>query len=146
MWKIANFTKLTPRQIYDMYKLRQKVFVLEQKHLYPELDDTDLNAIHLLNYQDDKLVSYARIFQEGHHVSFGKIVVDPEYRKIGLGNELISNILETSNQFFPNQSIEIHAENNAQNFYEQFGFTRVGDTKILNKTPHVKMVLNEDIS
>lgn len=143
MWKIAKFNDLTPRQIYDMYQLRQKVFVIEQNRLYNELDDTDLNAIHLLNYQDDQLVSYARIFQEGHHVSFGRVVVDPEYRGMDLGSQLMRKILQTVEDWYPNQAIEIHAENEAQDFYKKFGFTKVGDVIIFNKTPHVKMVLNE---
>ncbi len=143
MWKIATLNNLTPRQIYDMYKLRQKVFVLEQKHLYQELDDTDLNAIHLLNYQDDSLVSYARIFQEGHHVSFGKMVVDPEYRNLGLGNELLAKILDTINQLFPNQAVEIRAGIEAQDFFQHFGFTSLTDVSTSSKAHHVKMVLNE---
>lgn len=145
MWKIANFNDLTPRQIYDMYKLRQKVFVLEQKHLHTELDDTDLNAIHLLNYRDDQLVSYARIYQEGHHVSFGRLVVDSEYRNMDLGKELVRKVLETIEETYPNQAVEIHIENDAQSFYEEFGFTRASDILTLNKIPQVKMVLNEGI-
>jgi ElaA protein len=142
MWEVKKFQEMTNIEVFNMYKLRGKVFVVEQDRLYPDVDDTDLTAIHLFNYDGDKLLAYARIFQEEGHVSFGRVVVDETARGTGLGAKLVEKVLDTIHDYFPDQKIEIHAEDYVQHFYEKFGFVRIGDIITFNNSPHVKMVLN----
>ncbi|MQS88898.1 GNAT family N-acetyltransferase [Companilactobacillus mishanensis] len=141
MWEVKQFKDLTKDEIFQMYKLRSEVFVVEQDRLYQDVDDIDLTAYHLLNLEDNILKAYARIFPEDDHISFGRVVVSKQKRGTGLGGKLVTKILETIKNEFPNQNIEIHAEDYVQHFYEKFGFKRIGEVIIFNNSPHVKMVL-----
>lgn len=56
--KIKAFQQLTNTELFQIYKLRTKVFVVEQNCAYQEVDEDDLIAEHLqlINAQN-KLVS-----------------------------------------------------------------------------------------
>lgn len=141
MWEIKEFKELSTKELFDIYKLRQKVFVLEQTRLYKEVDDIDLEAFHIFKYLDDELVAYARVFKEDDHISFGRVVTDNSHRGSGLGKSLMHEVLGFIKRNFPGSKIEIEAQSYVQEFYEKFNFTRVGDEFLFNTTPHVKMIL-----
>ena len=42
-----HFNDLTARQLFQILKLRQDVFFVEEKIIYPDLDDTDEDCIHV---------------------------------------------------------------------------------------------------
>lgn len=141
MWEIKKFNELSTKELFDIYKLRQKVFVIEQNRLYKEVDDIDLEAYHIFKYLDDELVAYARVFKEDDHISFGRIVTENSQRKNGLGKSLMHEVLSFIKRKFPGTRIEIEAQSYVQGFYEKFKFERVGDEFLFNTTPHVKMIL-----
>ncbi|AKP68293.1 GNAT family N-acetyltransferase [Companilactobacillus ginsenosidimutans] len=142
MWELKQFKDMSKEEVFKMYKLRSEVFVVEQTRIYQDVDDTDLTAWHLLNFDEDNLLSYARIFPEAEHISFGRVVVAKQNRGNGNGAKLVQQILDTIKTKFPGKNIEIHAEDYVQHFYEKFGFERVGDVITFNNSPHVKMILN----
>lgn len=47
MWSIKTFSELTTTELYAIYELRVKTFVVEQQRIYQEVDDTDLKAYHV---------------------------------------------------------------------------------------------------
>jgi len=141
MWQIKQFSELTTQELFEIYKIRSKVFVVEQDRLYQDVDDQDLDCYHLMNMEDNQLISYARIFQEGNHISFGRVVIDKDHRGNGMGAQLVEEILKMIKKYYPGQRIEIHAEDYVQHFYEKFGFERIGDVITFNNSPHVKMIL-----
>ncbi|KRK63883.1 acetyltransferase [Companilactobacillus tucceti DSM 20183] len=141
MWEIKEFKELSTKELFDIYKLRQKVFVLEQTRLYKEVDDIDLEAFHIFKYIDDELVAYARVFKEGDHISFGRVVTEHSQRGTGLGKSLMHEVLGFIKRNFPGSRIEIEAQTYVQKFYEKFKFERIGEEFLFNTTPHVKMVL-----
>ena len=141
MWEIKKFNELSTKELFDIYKLRQKDFVIEQNRLYKEVDDIDLEAYHIFKYLDDELVAYARVFKENDHISFGRVVTANSQRKTGLGKGLMHEVLGFIKRKFPGSRIEIEAQSYVQEFYEKFKFERVGDEFLFNTTPHVKMIL-----
>lgn len=141
MWEIKKFNELSTKELFDIYKLRQKVFVIEQNRLYREVDDIDLEAYHIFKYLDNELVAYARVFKEDDHISFGRVVTENSQRKNGLGKSLMHEVLSFIKRKFPGSRIEIEAQSYVQGFYEKFKFERVGDEFLFNTTPHVKMIL-----
>ncbi|WP_125714259.1 GNAT family N-acetyltransferase [Companilactobacillus kedongensis] len=141
MWEIKAFNELSTKELFDIYKLRQKVFVIEQTRLYKEVDDIDLEAFHIFKYLDDELVAYARVFKENDHISFGRVVTNNDQRGTGLGKSLVHEVLVFIKRNFPKARIEIEAQSYVQKFYEKFNFERVGDEFLFNSTPHVKMIL-----
>lgn len=140
MWSVKTFNDLTASELYAIYKLRVKTFVVEQQRVYQEVDEIDPNAIHIFNLINGEIVAYARVFQEGDHCSFGRVVVDRNLRGQHLGLQLIQQILTVIAAQFAHEAVQIEAQTHVQSFYERFGFKAVGDPFLFNHTPHIKMV------
>jgi ElaA protein len=141
MWQVKQFSELSTDELFQIYQLRSAVFVVEQDRLYQDVDVHDKECLHLMNVENNQLVSYARIFMEGDHLTFGRVVIAKDHRGTGMGSELVKQILKTIKKYYPDEKVEIHAEDYVQHFYEKFGFKRIGDIISFNNSPHVKMVL-----
>lgn len=141
MWQVKQFSELSTEELFQIYQLRSAVFVVEQDRLYQDVDVHDKECLHLMNTENDQLVSYARIYMEGDHLTFGRVVISKDHRGTGMGSELVKQILKTIQKYYPDEKVEIHAEDYVQHFYEKFGFKRIGDVITFNNSPHVKMVL-----
>jgi len=106
-------------------KLRFNTFVLEQNSLYEEFDDIDYKATHVLFEENEKLIAYLRIYSKrGGVVSFGRVVVAPEYRKRGYGREIVEKALEYIEKEMNIDTVEIEAQEYLKEFYSSFGFVQ----------------------
>ena len=61
---IKKFDRLTPREVYEMLRLRTAVFVVEQECPYQEVDGTDYDSLHVWLEENDEIVAYLRIFEK----------------------------------------------------------------------------------
>ena len=60
---IQKFTQLSTQQLYQIYKLRVDVFVVEQQCPYHEVDDIDLESYHIYLQDDNNdILSYCRLY------------------------------------------------------------------------------------
>ena len=66
-WHWHTFTELSHATLYDILKLRQDVFILEQQCFYPDMDSQDQAALHLTGHADGKLVAYIRLLSKQKH-------------------------------------------------------------------------------
>ncbi len=88
-----HFNDLTARQLFQILKLRQDVFFVEEEIIYPDLDDTDDDCIHVFatTEKDGKTitVSYARVYFDPleQHVKVGRVVTAAAYRGQGIGGD-----------------------------------------------------------
>lgn len=149
-WQVKYFNELTIHQLYDLLKLRIDVFVVEQTCFYPDLDsekntlDRHKETLHLLGYQNEKLVAYLRILAQGQsydeYVSIGRVAVSQESRGTGLGHELMAEGLSLCQQYFPHQHIKISAQEHLIKFYQQQGFEQVSQMYLEDDIPHVAML------
>ncbi len=154
-WQIKHFNDLSLDQLYDLLKLRIDVFVVEQTCDYPDLDsdknqlDRHKETIHVLGYQDNKLVAYLRILAKGqsyeNYISIGRVAIAEQARGKGLGHELIQEALDLCQQYFPKQNIKISAQEHLVGYYQQHGFKQVSPMYLEDNIPHVAMVKNIDI-
>ena len=62
---IKKFDDLTTKELYALLQLRSEIFVVEQDCVYQDIDYKDQKALHILGYQNEKLVAYTRIFDAG---------------------------------------------------------------------------------
>lgn len=125
---------------YKCVRLRIDTFVVEQKRIYHELDDTDLNALHVYHLNDDQQVdAYARVFSAGDHLSFGRVVTAKASRGKGLGRPLMKYILAACQQLDSHKEIIIAAQQQVTGYYAKFDFQPEGQPFILEGTVHVKM-------
>lgn len=136
----STFDELTPRQVEDLFCLRQNVFIIEQACFYPDIDGEDRKAKHLLIYKDEYLAAYLRVFEEGakfREASIGRIVVHPKFRGTGLGQTLIKKGIDYCNA----PSIRIEAQALLKSYYQQFGFKEKGEIYVVDGINHLQMVL-----
>ncbi len=124
---------------------RVNVFVVEQTCPYPEIDQRDQEALHLMAKEDGTIVAYCRIFQSGiiyEEASIGRVLVTQAGRKKGYGKMLLSKALEKLSEL-GETSVKIQAQAYLKSFYESFGFKAVSDCYEEDGIPHLDMVKTE---
>ncbi|MRN39212.1 GNAT family N-acetyltransferase [Neisseria sp. N95_16] len=139
-WHIKVFTELSHLELWQIYKSRVDVFVVEQNCPYPEVDEKDLHALHVFAEQDGQLAAYCRIIAEEVLVKIGRVLVVSSFRELGLGRVLMQQALQAVQQRFPQQEIHIQAQLYLQRFYESLGFHKVSDEYLEDGIPHIDMV------
>ncbi len=143
-WKFNFFNELGVDELYTILQLRNEVFVVEQNCVYQDADNKDAASYHLTGWEGNTLAAYCRILPPGlsySEASIGRVVSSPAYRKTGCGRALMNEaILRTLSQFDCN-TIRISAQLYLQKFYEQLGFTPVGETYMEDNIPHIEMLL-----
>ncbi|MGF1762436.1 GNAT family N-acetyltransferase [Aliivibrio kagoshimensis] len=147
-WICLPFNKLSTVQLYSLLQLRVNVFVVEQTCPYPELDDKDCDdgAYHLLGYQGDELVACARLFAPGvtyNNVSIGRVATKKSARGSGLGHDLMRTILGYCEEYWPQQTIDIGAQQYLTAFYQSHQFVIISDMYLEDDIPHVDMRLEK---
>lgn len=138
-WETKWLDELSATDLYKVAYERIRTFVIAQNRVYQEIDDIDPVAHHILGLDGNQLVAYARIFEEGDHVTFGRVLTIPERRGTGLGRQLVTQIEADLHANFALQPISIEAQIDKQHFYEKFGYTAVGDVFDFHGTPHIQM-------
>lgn len=140
-WSLKAFHALSPREIWQIYKSRVDVFVVEQSCVYPEVDEQDLHALHLFAECEGQLAAYCRIIA-CDEVKIGRVLVVPQARGQGLARELMRRALAEVEVKFPQCEIRIQAQLYLQAFYESLGFQAVSDDYLEDGIPHIDMVLS----
>ena len=141
MWWKKNLSELDVIEFYQILKLRIDTFVVEQERIYHELDDKDLEAVHVFHTnKDGEIEAYARVFEEGEHLVFGRVVTAQSARGQGLGGKLIREILQLCSEKWAGKVIRIEAQEQIVELYKKYGFEEVGRSFIFESTPHVTMV------
>lgn len=128
-WQWSRFRDLRPEDLYEVVRLRESVFIVEQKCAYLDADGRDPAAWHLLGWiqseGEPRLVAYARVFEPGVRYvegSVGRVVTAVEVRRTGIGQVLMSEALRRLEELAPAQPIRLAAQRYLENFYESFGF------------------------
>jgi len=143
-WRCCTLDQLDALSVYQMYRLRQQVFVLEQSCLYEDIDTLDLQALHLLGNTDSSLVAYLRILAPGvsyKEPAIGRVVIDESSRGQGLGRLLIEQGIRLTREQFGGLAIRISAQSHLTKLYEEAGFKPVGDAYVEDGIPHQEMLL-----
>ncbi len=142
-WKIKSFSELNNYELYAILKLRAKVFVVEQDCVFQDMDDKDQKSLHLMGFENDELVAYSRLLPSGvsyKEASIGRVVTDPDYRRKGLGKELMQNSITKLFEHYGQQPVRIGAQCYLNDFYQSFGFVNSSDEYLEDGIPHVEML------
>jgi ElaA protein len=133
------FGVLDARTAYDVWRLRQDVFVVEQDCPYPDLDGRDLEegTRHVLLRDGDELMGYARVLDDGDVWRIGRVVLTRKARGRGLADPL----LETALQVCPDRPVVMDAQTPLRAWYERFGFVVSGEEFLDDGIPHLPMRL-----
>lgn len=148
-WQCTHFHHLSPKELYEILKLRQKVFVVEQNCAYLDADDKDYIAWHLLAWQENTLLAYARLLPEGasfeNCLSIGRVATAHEVRGQGMGRLLMEQAIRTLYELYGYKAIQIAAQSYLLRFYESFGFVSTGHEYLEDDIPHTDMLLKAPI-
>ncbi len=137
-----KFEELTNQEVYDMMKLRFDVFVLEQQCLYPEFDDIDAKAVHVLLKEEDELAATARLYKkETQRAAIGRVVVDEVFRGRTIGKKLVKESINYIAVNWRSAEIEIGAQTHLNEFYHSFGFEEISEEYDDAGIMHVDMLL-----
>ena len=140
---LKKFNELSVDELFEIYRLRVSVFVVEQRCPYQEVDDFDKSSLHLCAREDGKLVAYLRILPGGtafDEVSLGRVI--SVKRRCGIGSMLVSEGIKAAKERFGAGPIVIEAQTYARALYEKQGFVQVSDVFLEDGIPHIKMRLS----
>lgn len=146
MWECKSFSELNVPELHAIYKLRVAVFVVEQNCAYQEVDDEDVNALHLLKWENGNLVAYARLIPKDEGVRLGRVLVAKEWRKHGYGKELLQQAIASCSERFPGQQLHAQAQAYLEEFYHSFGFEPVSGIYLEDGIPHLDMIREQNDS
>jgi len=142
-WHWKRFDELTADEVYTILCVRQQVFVLEQECLYLDADGKDRKGFHLLGYDSEEMVAYARILDANvsyKEVSMGRILTTAKARGTGVGIELMEVGLRHIENHYGKVPIRISAQSYLLKFYEKFGFRSTGKEYLEDEIPHTEML------
>ncbi|CAN5705236.1 GNAT family N-acetyltransferase [soil metagenome] len=143
-WVWRAFPELTADELYDIFALRQAVFVVEQKCAYLDADGWDRRSRHLYARDESgRMVAYLRLVEPGviyAEPSIGRVITHPSVRRTGLGRALMAEGIRGAAEHYPGAALRIGAQSWAENFYRSLGFERVGEEYIEDDIPHREMV------
>lgn len=142
-WRALPFDRLSARDLHDLLRLRQSVFIVEQNCVFAEIDGRDPLATHLLGHRDGILVACARMFAPGivgAEASIGRVVTDRSVRGTGLGRPLMLEALRALEAIAPGAAVRLAAQAHLERFYASIGFERVGEAYLEDGMLHLDMV------
>ena len=147
-WTLKSFDKLTVSEFHDIIQLRLEIFVVEQDCPYQDLDGKDKVALHLFGATTEgKIIAYTRLFGPGDYykeAAIGRVVVHKDYRKDGIGFELMKRSIDQVESHYRTNTIKIGAQRYLRKFYESLGFVSTGDFYMEDGIPHMYMIKNID--
>ncbi len=141
-----TFNELSLLELYDLLKLRTDIFVVEQECAYPELDDFDKQAHHIIGFLNNYIVAYARILPKDtvyKQVSIGRIAVHENERKNKLGKQLFDFTVKKTKEIYPGETLKIQAQTYLEKFYASFGFKTISEPYPDVGVWHVDMLLEQ---
>ena len=136
-----EFNELTLEELYLILKIRQEVFIVEQKCFYLDCDGLDQKSLHFLGYRDGVLAGYLRVFnnEQDNLWVLGRILVSKKFRSLGLGIDLMNQALKFLDHEKTNYSLEMSAQTYLIDFYKKFNFKIEGDEYLDAGIYHIKM-------
>jgi ElaA protein len=149
-WHVKTLEELSVSELYHVLELRQRVFVLEQSCLFPDIDNADDKLLHLLAYDGPTLVAYSRMGNVGTSsyagaLTIGRVIVQPEHRGRGLFYPLMQRSIDAVRSAYGQKlPITIGAQAHLQRLYGRLGFVPVSDQCDDDGILHIDMTLAAD--
>lgn len=140
-YSIKSLRELNAEELFEIYKLRVSVFVVEQNCPYQEVDEADRIALHISLYDEDGgIAAYCRLLPgtgDGEAL-IGRVIAVK--RRQGLGSKVVALAMETARARLGAKRIHVEAQCYAAPMYEKLGFQKVSGEYLEDGIPHVTMI------
>lgn len=140
---VKHFSQLSAEELFEIYKLRVSVFVVEQSCPYQEVDEADRAAYHVWLKDSQGIQAYARVLPPGAvfpTVAIGRVIAVK--RRCGLGGRIVAAAVDTAREKFGGDKVTIEAQVYARALYEQAGFHQTSEEFLEDGIPHIQMQLD----
>ena len=127
-----SFSQLTTDELFEIYRVRVAVFVVEQNCAYQEVDLTDKLSYHLWLESENAIKAYLRVIPAGvvrKEVSLGRVIAVERHQGLGTEEQLGA------------EEIVIEAQTYVRSLYEKLGFKAESEEFLEDGIPHVRMRL-----
>ena len=146
-WRWCIFQELGRDEIYEILRVRQEVFTVEQNCAYQDADGLDQSALHLIGWRERadgrQLVAYLRVLPPGSRFSepsIGRLLTIHSMRGAGIGRTAMLEAIRKITDLFPGNGIRISAQKYLENFYQDLGFIADSANYEEDGIPHRQMV------
>ena len=133
------FEELTTRQLYEIVRSRSEIFLLEQRIICQDFDGVDYDALHCFLEEKGRVVAYLRAYPVDGAVKIGRVL--SLTHGAGLGRQLMEEAVPVICAKFACNKLVVHAQKQAQGFYEKLGFLVTSPDYLEEGIPHVTMEL-----
>lgn len=148
--RVCAFDELDAHTAYEVWRLRQAVFVVEQACPYPDLDgrDPEPGTRHLLLHEPSAegapaLVGYLRLLDDRGTDDpvwrIGRVLLARSHRGRGLADRLMHTALAECARLDPARDVVLDAQSPLAGWYSSFGFALTGSEYLEDGIPHVPM-------
>lgn len=137
---IRRFDELSTAELYEILKLRNAVFIVEQNCAYQDIDGLDETAYHMWLEDENGIAAYVRLLPPG--VRFDDSVIGRVIavrRRSGVGSQIVRTAQSAVREVFGTDSVTIEAQVYAREFYEKLGFVQQYDEFDEDGIPHILM-------
>lgn len=137
--EIMTFDQLPTRMAYEVWRLRQDVFVVEQECAYGDLDgrDREPGTRHLVIREEETVLGTLRILDDGDVWRIGRVVLAMPARGRGLADLMMNAAVEATND----RDVVLDAQSPLAGWYRKLGFEVAGQEFIEDGIPHIPMRL-----
>lgn len=142
---VKRFEDLSARELFEIYKLRVSVFVVEQNCPYQEVDDADRHAVHVWLRDENGIAAYLRVIEPDEvfpECAIGRVIA--VRRRCGLGTRIVSEGIRAAQKHYGAREIRIEAQTYARKLYENLGFRQTSEEFLEDGIPHIGMLWREN--
>ncbi len=141
--KIKKFSELTNNELYEILRVRNQVFIVEQECAFQDIDEYDQEAYHFFINDNEHIIAYLRVLPKGmtfNEVSIGRILVTEHNRKRGLAKLILEIAIKFITDELNEDVIEISAQTYLIKFYESLGFKIISEVYLEDGLEHIDML------
>lgn len=139
---IKAFDELSTQELYEILRLRDAVFIVEQNCPYQDIDGLDRDAWHVFLRDGEGIQAYLRLLPPGavfEECALGRVIA--RKRRCGLGTQIVSAGIAAARERLDAAAIRIEAQVYAKGLYEKLGFVSVSEPFLEDGIPHIQMLL-----
>ncbi len=137
---VKAYGELTRDELFEILKLRNAVFIVEQECPYQDIDETDRVAYHIFLRDEEGIEAYLRVFRSEEcpqEARIGRVIAVK--RRCGLGSRILKEGIRLAQEKLRAATVGLEAQVYARGLYEEQGFVQVSEEFLEDGIPHIEM-------